>query len=122
MAPDVTSTSLPCHLIRVWHKHLNLTGLCFARLLLWEMIPPTGSSHTASPECRDHQPGASPRGMGGTRHRVFPQIQLFLIYGAQIKFHLFSPPPLPNPKISAAILWRTPAPCIPGSASCSPCQ
>lgn len=76
MAPNVTSTSLPCHLIRVWHKQLNLTGLCSARLLLGEVIPATGSSHTAAPEWRDHQPGASPRGMRETRHRVPPQIHL----------------------------------------------
>lgn len=42
MAPNVTSTSLPCHLIRVWHKQLHLTGLCSAKLLLWGMIPLTG--------------------------------------------------------------------------------
>lgn len=59
MAPNVTSTSLPCHLIRVWHKQLNLTGLCFAR------TPPTGRTPIASPGWRDHQPGASPRGMRG---------------------------------------------------------
>lgn len=65
MAPNVTSTSLPCHLIRVWHKQLHLTGLCFAKLLLCGDDPSHERAHVASPVWRDHQPGASPRGMRG---------------------------------------------------------
>lgn len=79
MAPNVTSTSLLCHSIRVWHKQLNLTGLCFAKLLLREMIPPPGRTHMNSlrggTTSLELLPSERQR---GTRHRgrVSPQIHL----------------------------------------------
>lgn len=74
MAPNVTSTSLPCHLRRVWHKQLNLSGLC-SQGCSWGDDP----SHREHPHCLEG-PAASPGGMRGTEGQgteaASPQIQL----------------------------------------------